>query len=223
VKIHDAIPQGSDTWHALRIGKATASEFASILSKGQGRMRASYLRRVVAETLTGKPVESRAYGSWAANLERGQEEEALARWSYELATGNVVEQVGFIEHDTLRAGCSPDSLIDGKRGLEIKCVLPTVQVETILAGGYPPEHKAQIQGSLWITGFDSWEFCSYSPDMPEHLRTYIFTVVRDEAYIRMLESEVRAFLDDVDRALERLARAGLTLEMQLHRSLVEAA
>ena len=203
MKVYEDFPQGSEEWFAIRAGKATASGFASILAKGQGKMRAAYLRRVVAERLTGKPVET--YRN--SHTDRGQEQEPLARMAYELITDNIVQQVGFVEHDTLLAGCSPDGLIFGmRRGAEIKCVIPTVQVETILAGGYPPEHKAQIQGGMWITGFDTWDFCSYSPDMPAHLRTYIFTVGRDEDYIRALAAEVIVFLRDVDEIIERLTR-----------------
>lgn len=208
MKIHADLPQGSPEWFALRCGKATASEFASMLAKGQGKMRASYLKRVVAETLTGKPSET--YRN--SHMDRGNEQEPLARWAYEIATGNTAERVGFIEHDAMRVGCSPDAIIYGqKRGAEIKCVIPTVQVETLLAGGYPSEHKAQIQGSLWITGYEAWDFCSYSPDMPEDLRTYIFTVEREEAYIKTIENEAIAFLIDVDSAIARLRAAGLEL------------
>lgn len=220
MKVHTDIEQGTPEWFALRIGKATASEFASILAKGQGKMRANYLRRVLAETLTGKPVET--YRN--AHMDRGQEQEAIARWSYELTTGHEVQSVAFIDHDTLRAGCSPDGLIVGQaRGAEIKCVIPTVQIETVLAGGYPSEHKAQIQGSLWITGFQAWDFCSYCPEMPPHLRSYIFTVERDEPYIAMVENEVRGFLMDVEKSLAKLGLAGLALEELLRRSLKEAA
>lgn len=224
MKVFTDIEQGTPEWFALRVGKATASCFADILAKGQGKQRAKYRRHVIAEALTGKPVESRAYGAWAANLERGHEQEPLARWSYELLTGHSVQQVSFIQHDTLRAGCSPDGLIVGKRrGAEIKSVIPTVQVDTIESGSYPSEHKAQIQGSMWITGYEEWDFCSYSPDMPEHLRTYIYTVPRDEAYIAELEREVVRFLADVDQALARLRPGGEDLEGLLRQSLKEAA
>jgi hypothetical protein len=111
--------------------------------------------------------------------------------------------VGFIQHDTLMAGCSPDRLVVGKKkGVEVKCVLTHVQVETILSGGYPSEHKAQIQGGMWITGFEEWDFASYSPDMPKHRRLYVYTVKRDEAYIKQLEAEVPLprFLAEVDLA-----------------------
>jgi hypothetical protein len=68
---------------------------------------------------------------------------------------------------------------DADGGIEAKCVIPTVQLDTILGGDYPSEHKAQIQGNLWITGRKWWDFVSYSPDMPEHLRLYVFP--RDSA------------------------------------------
>jgi hypothetical protein len=74
---------------------------------------------------------------------------------------------------------------------------------------------------MWITGYEEWDFCSYSPDMPAHLRTYIFTVKRDESYIKALESEVRCFLADVDRALVQLN--GQDVEGLLRKSLKEAA
>lgn len=224
MKIHTDIAQGTPEWFALRINKATASEFSAVLAKGQGKTRAAYLKRVVAEALTGKPIETKAYGAWAANLDRGTEQEALARWAYELATESSVHQVSFIEHDAMAAGCSPDGLVLArKRGAEIKCVIPTVQMDTILAGDYPSEHKAQIQGSMWITGYAEWDFCSYSPDMPTHLRTYIFTVKRDEDYIANLEREVRAFLVEKDAMLARLMNMRLSLEDQLKASIEKVA
>ena len=192
--------QGSPEWYAERCGFATSSEFSSVLAKGKGLTRASYLRRVVAERLTGKPTETYKNG----HMERGQEQEPYARMSYEAITGNLVEEVGFIKHPTIMAGCSPDGIIGDDGGAEIKSVIPTVQLETILRGRYPPEHVAQIQGSLWITGRKWWDFCSYSPDMPEHLRTYIFRVTPDADYIKTLEAEVIVFLGEVDALIAKL-------------------
>lgn len=224
MKIHRDIEQGTPEWFELRARKATASCFSDILAKGQGKQRAKYRRQLIAESLTGKPTEQHAYGAWAVNLDRGQEQEPRARMAYQLATGNIVDRVTFIDHDTIRAGCSPDGLIFGmRRGLEAKCVIPTVQVDTVESGSYPSEHRAQIQGSMWITGYEEWDFCSYSPDMPEHLRTYIYTVSRDEAYIAELEREVVRFLADVNRALSRLRPGGEDLAGLLRQSLKEAA
>lgn len=197
-------PQGSEAWAMERCGLPTASEYSSILAKGQGLTRKKYLRRIVAEILTGQPIADSSYGAWQQNLERGQEQEASARASYEAITGELVEQVGFIRHSTIRTGCSPDGLIGTEGGCEIKSVIPTVQIETILTGSYPSEHKAQIQGNLWNTGRAWWDFCSFSLDMPEHLRTYIFRVVRDEAYILNLAAEVTVFLSEIDALVAKL-------------------
>lgn len=184
----------------LRCGRATASEFAAVLAKGQGKTRAAYMRRIVAERLTGKPTETYKNG----HMERGQEQEPFARLAYEAITGEPVESFAFIPHRDLMAGCSPDGLVGADGGGEFKCVIPTVQLETVEAGGYPPEHKPQIQGSLWITGRRWWDFCSYSPDMPGKLRTYIFRVERDESYILNLAAEVKVFLDEVDKRVAHL-------------------
>lgn len=196
------VEQGSPEWIEARLGHATSSEFSSVLAKGQGKTRTTYLRRVTTERLTGKPVET--YRN--AHTDRGTEQEPLARLGYEARTDNMVEQVGFIKHATLMAGCSPDGLIETNGGAEIKCVIPTTQLETILGGTCPPEHKAQIQGSLWITEREWWDFCSFSPDMPPHLRFHIHRVHRDEDYIKALEAEVRKFLVEVDELVARLRK-----------------
>ena len=192
--------QGTEEWMMERCGKATASEFSSILAKGEKKVRTGYLRRIVAERLTGKPSET--YSNF--HMQRGQEQEPYARMAYEATTGNDVEEVGFIKHSMFMAGCSPDGLVGEDGGCEIKSVIPTVQLTTILNEGYPPEHKAQIQGSLWVTGRLWWDFCSYSHDMPPHLQTYVFRVERDEEYIKMLNTEIILFLVEVDTLVAKL-------------------
>ncbi len=191
--------QGSAEWLAERCGMVTASRFADVLAKGQGKTRASYMRQVVAERLTGKPTES--YKN--AHMERGTEQEPHARMAYEAKTGNVVEEVGFIGE--LFYGCSPDGLIDLDGGAEIKSVIPTVQLDTILSGKCPTGHIAQIQGCMWVTGRQWWDFVSFSPDMPEPHNLYIYRVMRDEPYIATLALEVAQFIRDCDSMIEGLS------------------
>lgn len=193
--------QGSEEWLLARAGHATASCFADVQAKGEGKVRKKYMLRLVEERLTGKP----AAGSFSNfHTERGNEQEPFARLEYEAATGNLVEKVGFIKHPILLAGASPDGLVDDDGGGEFKCVIPSVQIETVERGKYPSTHKAQIMGNLWITGRQWWDFVSYSPTLPGNLRLYIFRVERDEEYIRNLESEVIRFLAEVDEMYQRL-------------------
>jgi hypothetical protein len=203
--------QGTPEWLAMRAGYATASRFADILAKGEGKMRAKYLRQVLAERLCGKPMETYRNG----HMDRGNEQEPWAREAYEIETGRLVEQVGFLPHPAIQwCGCSPDGLIDQDGGGEFKCVIPTVQIETIQRGNMPPEHRAQVQGNLFVTGRAWWDFASFSPDMPDHLRLCVYRVKRDETYIALLDKEVRAFLAEVDK-LERELRDRRTLEEKL--------
>lgn len=194
--------QGSPAWHQARCGRATVSCYSDILAKGKGITREKYLRKVVAERMTGKPIETFHNG----HMDRGEEQEPYGRMAYEALTGHFVDEVGFIPHPTLMTGCSPDGLIGSDGGLEGKSVIPTVQIETVLRGGYPPEHKPQIQGSLWITARQWWDFFSYSPDMPGRLQLYVFRVVRDENYIATLATEVAAFLGEVDALCNQLMK-----------------
>lgn len=151
-------------------------------------------------------METYATGSWAKNLERGNEQEPYARMALESKLGIMVREVGIVRHDKLMASCSPDGFIGEDMGCELKSVIPTVQVETILAGGFPSEYKPQVFGNLWLSKRQRWLFCSYCHDMPENLRLYVFTVERDEQYIKSLEIEVRSFLGEVNNICELLSQ-----------------
>lgn len=191
--------QGSEEWFAARVGLVTASCFSDILAKGEGTVRKKYMRRIVAERLTGICAE----GFSSHHTDRGTEQEPLARMEYEAVTGNLVEEVGFIKHPELQAGASPDGVIEKDGGGEFKCVIPSVQIETVERGKYPPTHKAQIMGNLWITGRQWWDFVSYSPSLPGKLRLYIFRVERDDEYICNMETEIRKFLDEAEEMYQR--------------------
>lgn len=186
--------QGTEAWIESRLGYATASCFKSILAKGSGKTRAAYLEKVVTERLTGV----RSVGFSSPDTFRGVEQEPLARLAYEAETGNVVQEVGFIRHETLLAGASADGLIDKDGGLEIKCVLPEIQMKLWSRGKYPSTHKPQIHGGMWICKRQWWDFVSYSPGLPQEYRLYIYRVERDEEYITNLESEVTRFLVEAE-------------------------
>jgi hypothetical protein len=195
--------QGTEEWFQDRCGRATASCFSDVQAKGEGKVRKKYLLRLVEERLTGKPA---AGGFSNAFMEYGIKQEAYARLEYEAATGNMVEEVDFIKHPTLLAGASPDGRIAPNGGLEIKCPIPSVQIETIERGKYPIYHKPQIMGQMWVTGSQWCDFVSYSPTLPGNLRLYIFRVERDEEYIKNFESEVIRFLAEVEEMYQRLIK-----------------
>ncbi|MCA0345224.1 MAG: exonuclease, partial [Proteobacteria bacterium] len=54
------IIQGTPEWHALRLGKVTASRVADVIAKtktGPSASRAKYAGELIAERLTGTPAD----------------------------------------------------------------------------------------------------------------------------------------------------------------------
>ena len=67
-----------------------------------------------------------------------------------------------------------------------------------------PEHRAQVQGQLWVAERDWCDFVTYWPGLP------LFTIRehRDDSYIANLASEVDQFNDELAAIVERLRRMG---------------
>lgn len=195
---HD-LEQGSEEWFAARAGLPTASEFKTVQANGKGGAesitRAKYMRQLAGEILTGEPAPA---GYSNDHMLRGQEQEDDARRLFSLITDLEPIRVGFVREG--RAGCSPDSLIGENAGLEIKCAIPAVQIERLQLGRLPPEHVAQVQGSLWVTGRQHWHFVSYCPRLPP----LMVQVERDETYIAKLAEAVAAFNGEVDNIVQSI-------------------
>jgi len=187
--------QGSDAWLQARLGLPTASRFADVIAKGEGKTRARYLHELAAETIRGT-VEPDGYSN--AHMERGKAQEDEARQLYAFMTDCEPKQAGFIRNG--RAGASPDSLIGDDGGLEIKTAIGHIQIERLKTGKLPPEHRAQVQGNLWISERQWWDFVSYSPGLPP----LIVRVDRDEAYIITLKYAVEAFNEELDALVSSL-------------------
>lgn len=191
--------QGSPEWYAARLGIPTASEFATVMAKGKeggaSLTRAKYLRTLAGELITREPDPD---GYTNAHMERGKLWEGEARELYAFEYDVEPQQVGFIR--TAIAGASPDSLINDDGGLEIKTALRHIQIERLQRGGLPPEHKAQVQGCLWITGREWWDFMSYAPKLPP---LYV-RVVRDKEYIAQIEKAVIAFNEELANLVSSL-------------------
>src|SRR3990167_3222765 len=199
LEIIDCI-QGEAEWFHARLGLVTASEFDTVLAKGKNggpsKTRSTYMRKLIGERMTGEPAEN--YTN--AHMERGKIMEAEARDYYAFMTNEEPLLVGFLKRG--RVGCSPDSLIGGDGLHEIKTKLPHLHIELLLSDEFPAEHKAQCQGSLWVSGREWIDFQSYWPKMPP----FIKRVYRDEPYIVALEKAVKEFIDEMDDLYEKITR-----------------
>jgi hypothetical protein len=197
IQIHD-VAQNTPEWAALRAGRPTASEFSSILAKGEGKTRAAYMRRLAGEIVTGEPGETFT----SPVLDRGHAMEADARARYAFERDVDPQLVGFITNGP--KGCSPDALIGENGILEIKSKRADLLIETLLKNEAPPEHKAQCQGALWIAEREWIDLAIYWPKMPMP----VFRLTRDEAYIANLSSEVDRFIDELATMVEKIRAYG---------------
>ena len=192
------IDQRSDEWHQLRLGKWTASAFDKAIT-GTGKESASAKtvnNRLVAEMLLGEPDST--FSSEA--MERGKELEQEAFDYLNLVLGSEFEAVGFIDSG-LGYGCSPDGLDKkNKIGLELKCPLAHTHIEYLAANELPAKYFAQVQGSMLVTGFDSWLFFSYHPDLPP----FITRVKRDNAFCDKLKVILEKNCEEVRANYERI-------------------
>lgn len=199
--IHLDVVQGTPEWINARLGIPTASEFHRIITPKTMKLSAgsqTYLCELIAERFMGAALDS-VVTDWIA---RGTALEADAIAYYELCRETETAPAGFALRDDRRVGCSPDRFVGEDGGLEIKCPAPATHVGYLLES--PHKYAPQIQGALWITGREWWDFLSFHPEMPPVLtRTY-----RDEEFIGKLAVAVDDFLERLDAAVETLKERG---------------
>jgi len=200
--------QGTQEWLNERLGFATASCFADILAvsvKGVPlKAREDYLMRLTTERIYGRATESAS----SQAMQWGKEAEPLARAAYEVETANIVIESDFVKHPTIAyVGCSPDGLIGAKGGYESKCPANSAIHMATWRDGMPKAHIAQVQGCMWVTGRDWWDFVSYDPRATPDFRLYVQRIERDVKFIENLEAEVTKFLAEVDAQIKSLKKA----------------
>lgn len=207
-----SIEQGSQEWLDLRLGVITASRVSDILSeprskadKEAGKLSESsksYMMQLISEICIKE--HKQLYGK---PLDWGVEHEDTARSVFEFMHDKKVIETPFIFGDEeLRYGCSPDGLVDKNSGLEIKCPYDNavfLKFKLLGIDGIKPEYMAQVQFSMWVTNRESWHFVNYDPRMPrDNLHSVL--VHRDPAYMQKFDTMIPAFIDEMDKSLNKL-------------------
>ena len=198
--------QGTAEWFAARLGLPTASQFHRIITPKTHKPSGAqdkYADELLAEWLLGQPLET----DLAGFAERGGalEQEAVA--FYEATRDVDTTIVGFCRHDDVPAGCSPDRLIGDDGGLEMKCPSAAVHVGYLRAAMRGPQvndYYCQVQGALWVTGRQWWDFHSYNPQLPPALVRY----TRDDVFIAKLDKTVRQFVAMLDEEKDKMIKRG---------------
>ena len=202
----EAVQQGSEAWHQLRMGKVTASRVADLLAKtktGPSASRGNYLIELALQRVT-KTIEE-SYTN--AAMEWGTQTEPQARVAYEVKTGNFVDQVAFIDHPTIAGfGCSPDGIVATDGLIEIKCPNSATHWSYIKANEPPNKYFIQMQAQMSVTGAKWCDFVSFDPRMPERSQLLVVRVPRDPEYILYMEAEISLFLKEVEKEVQLMEK-----------------
>lgn len=180
--------QRTDEWFEARKGNLTASQFGDWLTKSgkvADKARLTAASKCLAEFAgypDPPPFETE-------DMRRGTELEPEARDRFMVATGLMVDQIGFAKSKHGRFGCSPDGLIlEHGHGLEIKCPRPSKLIQYIKTGELPDEYKAQVHGSMAVTGSSAWHFFAYFPGFP-----HFHVVVMRDAYTESILEGLKSY------------------------------
>jgi hypothetical protein len=199
------VTQRTPEWFALRAGKLTGSAAKDMLASiksGEAAARRDLRYKLVAERLSGQSQED-TYINGA--MQWGIDHEDEARVAYEAATGQLVDVVGFVQHDTLALGTSPDGLVGDDGLLSLKCPKTATHIRYLREGAEPAEHAAQNTHELVLTGRAWIDFVSYDPRLPEPLRLFIVRVTRTDIERAEYQKKAEAFLDECQREIDTLA------------------
>ncbi len=160
--------QGSEEWFEIRRGLLTASEMKLIITPAKleysiSEKEKTHLYELAAQRTSGF-VEPHFIGY---DMERGKEDEVLARLAYSKKYAPVTE-CGFVTNDKwgFTLGYSPDGLVADDGQIEAKSRLQKYQFETVITPTPPAEFSIQLQTGLLISERKWCDFLSYSGGMP---------------------------------------------------------
>jgi predicted phage-related endonuclease len=199
MQIIDNIPQGSQEWLQLRLGRATASNFSKIVTSTGKRSESlsSYAREIATGLLVDKQEDS--YQS--PDMIRGNELEDEAREHYEQYTFNSVRQITLF--DCGNFSYSPDGLVGDDGLIEIKTPKNTTHTQYLYDDKLPTKYVPQCQGGLMLSGRKWLDFCSYHPDFKKS-KLFIKRIFRDEEYIQKLRLGLDEFIIRRDKILNKI-------------------
>lgn len=199
-------PQGSPRWLTARAGVITASRFRECRAKGRdGKMSDTarhYAFQLAIERISGVPLDE-GYSTW--QMKRGQEMEFDARICHMAEIGVDVKEVGIVLSDDGKFGASADGWIGRDGGAEYKCLVGPAELEAIYIDLDSTKYEEQVQGNLWLSEREWWDFCVYCPALESiGLHFWRQRVYRDEKYIAQLATDLLNFDNVVEDFVERL-------------------
>jgi hypothetical protein len=205
------VTQRSPEWFAARAGRVTSSVVRKVFARGKKAGEESVERRdlrirLACERLTGVSQDDGDFRT--AAMQRGVDREDDARMAYEVYSGRVVQQVGFLAHPSLLVGASLDGYVGLYEGFpEIKVPKTATHIDYLMGlkadpKWLPEEYLPQIRHELWVSCAQWCDFVSYDDRMPVGLQLLVRRIHRDELDIAAHALAVTNFLSEVERQMQ---------------------
>ena len=208
--IEHHVQQRTPEWFALRCGRVSASQAEHVLAKVKGSGEAAGrrdLRMLLArERLSGLPDDGPTFVS--SDMQRGMdlEPEALVALELSGALPGAIRAVGYLTHDTLPVGYSPDGVVGTGCDIlvETKCPRMATHLDYLdTPTTIPTRYIAQLTHALWLTGASVIHFASYCPVFARY-PLFTLAVSRDAVDLDAYDAALRTFLDEVDTLVTHL-------------------
>lgn len=210
------LEQGSESWHQARLGLMTASELNLILTPtlkfADNEKTRKHVYELAAQRITGY-VEPSYIGD---NMLRGWQDEITARELYSKHRQPVTEIGGMVrDFGSFKIWCSPDGLVGDDGGIEVKSRVQKYQVECVVTGEVPQEHRLQVQAGLMVSGREWWDYISYSGGMVMQIIRVLPDLEMQAAIIKACEAFEAKVQDVVNRyhaAVDKMGGDVITTE-----------
>lgn len=191
------IEQRSDEWFAQRLGRVTASKVKDVMAKGR-----SGAFCYPPELHDAAPVRA------PDRQARGRiHQRRNAAWYRPGADCSLGLRVQCRRNDDRNRPDHPSAnrwiwcvarWPRGEHGLvEIKCPSTATHIYTMQSGKHDPQYEWQMLAQMSCSGREWVDFVSFDDRLPDELQYVCFRYHRDEARIREMESEVKAFLEEL--------------------------
>lgn len=208
MQVHN-VEQGTPEWHQLRLGIPTGSRLKDLftashkIGKGVTKSILSYAAELAADKQSGILLSDEEGFRGNKATDRGHELEPAARDQYTFETGLDVAQVGFVTNHG--AGCSPDGLVGDDGCFEAKCLLAKGHTLAVAAAHTecPADYYVQCQAEAWICEREWTDLYLFHP----HLPCLKYRVMADEAFQKLLETQVALVIAERDKLVAALEKA----------------
>lgn len=197
-------------WMSLRAGRVTGSSIAKVMAWHDKPLKSgpkwgdpakNLAVEIAVVEMGGQATEN---GNTNSHMDRGHQQEPIARGLYEAETFSEVTNGGFYEDD--RTGCSPDGLVGEEGVVEIKSVVNHVHWGCFNRGIYDPSYKWQLVHNLGVSQREWIDYVSFCATFPPERRLFVHRIYAKDVQKEFKAISVRlvAFFKLVDEIKEKL-------------------